>query len=229
LISPIRVLVVDDDVPTRVGVTTILASEPGIEVVGEAADGHEACDLARTLAPDVVLMDVQLPGIDGIEATRRITAAGDGAPRVLVLTTFDVDEYVVGSVEAGASGFLLKRARAERIVEAVRLVADGDVLPIPARTAGLIAAASPRSSSSSARFVPPLTDREADVLILVARGLSNQEVADGLHLSVETVRTHLKHIYTKSGARNRLQAVIAAFESGVVRLTPPGDDDAGGL
>ena len=111
LTAPIRVLVVDDDVPTRVGVTTILASEPGIEVVGEAADGHEACDLARTLAPDVVLMDVQLPGIDGIEATRRITAAGDGAPRVLVLTTFDVDEYVVGSVEAGASGFLLKRAR----------------------------------------------------------------------------------------------------------------------
>ena len=168
-------------------------------------------------------MDVQLPGIDGIEATRRITAAGDGAPRVLVLTTFDVDEYVVGSVEAGASGFLLKRARAERIVEAVRLVADGEVLPIPARTAGLIAAASPRPRRPSARFVPPLTDREADVLILVARGLSNQEVADGLHLSVETVRTHLKHIYTKSGARNRLQAVIAAFESGVVRLTPPGE------
>ena len=158
MIPPIRVLVVDDDVPTRVGVTTILASEPGIEVVGEAADGHEACDLARTLAPDVVLMDVQLPGIDGIEATRRITAAGDGAPRVLVLTTFDVDEYVVGSVEAGASGFLLKRARAERIVEAVRLVADGEVLPIPARTAGLIAAASPRPSSSE-RAVRPAAHR----------------------------------------------------------------------
>jgi DNA-binding NarL/FixJ family response regulator len=229
LSRPIRVLIVDDDVPTRVGVTTILASEQGIEVVGEAADGQEACDLARTLAPDVVLMDVQLPGLDGIEATRRITSAGDDAPRVLVLTTFDVDEYVVGSVEAGASGFLLKRARAERIVEAVRLVADGEVLPIPVRTAGLIAAATPRTTVPSARFVPPLTDREADVLILVARGLSNQEVADGLHLSVETVRTHLKHIYTKSGARNRLQAVIAAFESGVVHLTPPGEAQVGDL
>jgi DNA-binding NarL/FixJ family response regulator len=219
----VRVLIVDDDVPTRIGVETILASEPGIEVVGHAADGHEALKLAAELAPDVILMDVQLPGMDGIEATRRITAPGESAPKVLVLTTFDVDEYVVRSIEAGASGFLLKRARAERIVDAVRIVAEGEALPIPARTASLIAGA--RSTPRAERFVPALTDREAEVLVCVARGLSNQEVATQLDISIETVRTHLKHIFAKSGARNRLQAVITAFESGLVPITPAGDDD----
>jgi DNA-binding NarL/FixJ family response regulator len=225
--SPVRILLVDDDVPTRIGLGTILRTEPGLEVIGEAADGAEACRLVRELAPDVVVMDVQLPVLDGIEATRRITGGGDGAPRVLVLTTFDVDDYVVRSVQAGASGFLLKRSRAEDIVDAVRRVADGESLPVPARAAALLANPPAPGSSHLERFVPPLTEREVQVLTLVARGLSNQEVAQQLDLSVETVRTHLKHIYVKSGTANRLQAVIAAFESGIVSFTPAGDDEEG--
>jgi DNA-binding NarL/FixJ family response regulator len=226
-LANVRVLVVDDDVPTRVGLTAILASDPGIEVVGEAASGREACALAEELDPDVVLMDVQLPGLDGIEATRSITGRGAQGPKVLVLTTFDIDDHVVRSIEAGASGFLLKRATAERIVETVRMVAAGELLPIPPRAAARLAAAPPARRARLERFVPPLTEREIDVLASLARGLSNRQVARTLDLSVETVRTHLKHIYVKSGATNRLQAVIAAFESGLVSVTPTSGDDAG--
>jgi len=214
-----RVLVVDDDVLTRVGVRTILSSEPGFEVVGEAATGTEAVELAAALRPDVVLMDVQLPDEDGIAATRQILDAGTDsspAPRVIVLTTFDYDEYVFRSLQAGASGFLLKRTRAEELVDAVRTVAQGNALPAPARTRALIAAfASAPPDRSLSQFAEELTGREAEVLALVARGLSNAEIAQTLGLSIETIRTHVKHVYMKTGARDRAHAVIIAYESGL--------------
>ncbi len=219
---PIQVLIVDDDVPTRIGLRAIFAPEPDIEVVGEAAGGLDACALAAELVPDVVLLDVQLPELDGIEATRRIVPGAmeeRQTPRVLVLTTFDIDEYVFRSLRAGASGFLLKRTPAEELVDAVRVVAAGEALPMPDRTKRLIA--------ESVRPVPPraehtdplpwpLTEREAEVLVLVARGLSNQDIAGRLHLSLETVRTHVKRMYVKVGAHDRAQAVIAAYTSGLV-------------
>jgi DNA-binding NarL/FixJ family response regulator len=215
-----RVLIVEDDVPTRIGLDTILSAEPDIEVIGHAATGVEACSLADELAPDVVLMDIQLPELDGIEATRRITAGHQEtpAPRVIVVTTYDFDEYVYRSLRAGASGFLLKRTRAEELVEAVRTVASGDALPLAATTRGLIAdfASRERGGTNEWRAVGALTDREAEVLTLVARGLSNDEIAERLTLSIETVKTHVKHVYTKLGTRDRAQAVIAAYESGLV-------------
>jgi DNA-binding NarL/FixJ family response regulator len=218
--APIRVLIVDDDVPTRVGIATILSSDPGIRVMGEAGDGVEACALAEDLSPDVVVMDVQLPVLDGIEATLRITARPD-APRVLVLTTFDLDVYAYRSIRAGASGFLLKRTRAEDLVEAVRTVAEGSALPVPERTTGLIARFTERGSTAAV-FIPPLTEREVEVLVLVARGRSNDDIARALGVSLETVRTHVKHIYAKCGARDRAHAVIAAYESGLVAPHPRG-------
>jgi DNA-binding NarL/FixJ family response regulator len=214
------VLIVEDDVPTRIGLDTILSAEPDIEVVGHAATGIEACTLADDLAPDVVLMDIQLPELDGIEATRRITGGDQQAPtpRVIVVTTYDFDEYVYRSLRAGASGFLLKRTRAEELVDAIRTVASGDALPLAATTRGLIADFASRESSNASewRGVSALTDREAEVLTLVARGLSNDEIADRLTLSIETVKTHVKHVYTKLGTRDRAQAVIAAYETGLV-------------
>jgi DNA-binding NarL/FixJ family response regulator len=216
----IRTVVVDDDVPTRIGVRTILSSEPGIEVVGEAPNASLAMALVRDVEPDVVLMDVQLPDLDGIEATRRIIAsARDEAkvPRVIVLTTFDFDEYVYRSLRAGASGFLLKRTRAEDLVEAVRVVADGNSLPVPQRLRDLIehfTAPSDNRIGVDARL--PLTGREAEVLILIASGFSNQEIADRLVLSLDTVKTHVKHVYVKCHVRDRAQAVIAAYESGLM-------------
>ena len=213
----IRALVVDDDVTTRVGIRTILTSEPGIDVVGEAATGADACRMADELAPDIVLMDVQLPDLDGIEATRRITSAEGDHPRVVVLTTFDIDEYVYRSLRAGASAFLLKRSKAEDLVDTVRAVADGATLPTPAATMRLISTfADERPERPGPTFVPPLTDRETDVLVLIARGYSNTEIADRLAISFETVRTHVKHVYAKCGAKDRAHAVIAAYESGLV-------------
>ena len=219
--APIRVLIVDDDVPTRIGLRAILEPEPDLEVCGEAADGLQACALAGSLRPDVVLMDVQLPDLDGIEATRRIidTAAdADARPRVIVLTTFEYHEYVIGSLRAGASGFLLKRTQAEDLVEAIRVVAGGEALPAPELTQRLIAASVPRASAdgTGGELPWPLTEREAEILVLVARGLSNQEIATRLHLSTETVRTHVKRMYAKVGVHDRAQAVIAAYENGVV-------------
>ena len=220
--APIRILLVDDDVPTRVGLTAILSSESDLEVVGEAADGLQGCSMAEELKPDVVLMDVQLPGIDGIEATRRITATADGSTRVLVLTTFASDVFLYHSMEAGASGFLLKRARAEDIVQAVRAVAGGNALPTPASTTSVISKFAPLKGEGRT-FVPPLTERETAVLVLVARGLSNRAIARDLGISIETVRTHIKHVYSKCGARDRVQAVMAAYESGLVDLNPEGE------
>jgi DNA-binding NarL/FixJ family response regulator len=219
LTAAIRTLIVDDDGLTRVGVRTILESEPDIEVVGEAADAAQGCALAAELSPDVVLMDVRLPDFDGIEATRRIVEARgeDETPRVIVLTTFDVDEYVYRSLHAGASGFLLKRTRAEDLVEAVRTVAAGNALPTPDATTRLIAAFSGSGAAAArAPMVGSLTQRESHVLVLIARGLSNQEIATHLGVSIETVRTHVKHVYGKCGARDRAQAVIVAYESGLV-------------
>jgi DNA-binding NarL/FixJ family response regulator len=217
----IRALIVDDDVPTRIGLRTILSLEPGIEVVGEAATGTEACALALELRPDVVLMDVHLPDLDGIEATRRITSQPPPTPvpRVIVLTTFDFDEYVHRSLLAGASGFLLKRTRAEDLVDAVRSVAAGESLPIPDTTIALVSRFADGAGQSGPR--PGLTSREADVLVLMAQGLSNQEIAGNLGVSVETVRTHVKRVYAKTGARDRVHAVIVAYESGLVPRPHP--------
>jgi DNA-binding NarL/FixJ family response regulator len=215
----IRVLVVDDDVPTRVGVRTILSSEPDIEIVGEAGTAADAVNLARQHRPDVVLMDVRLPDDDGIAATRQIVKdvrEGLPTPRVIVLTTFDYDEYVFRSLQAGASGFLLKRTRAEDLVDAVRTVADGNALPAPERTRALIGAfAAASGEPPRPQFAESLTGREAEVLALLARGLSNAEIADNLGLSIETIRTHVKHVYMKTGARDRAHAVIIAYETGL--------------
>jgi DNA-binding NarL/FixJ family response regulator len=226
VIAPVRVLIVDDDVPTRVGISTILSSDPDIAVVGEADNGVDACRMAVDLAPDLMVVDVQIPGIDGIETTRRVTALGPDAPKVIVLTTFDVDEYVYGSLRAGASGFMLKRAPAEELIAAVHRVATGDELVTPQRTTSLIASRSATRQRQAEIFIPPLTAREADVLALVARGLSNPEIGQRLGVSLETVRTHVKHVYMKCNARDRAQAVIAAYESGLVHLTHGGDDGA---
>ena len=216
-----RVLIVDDDVPTRVGLMTILSGEPDIEVVGEAANGRDACRLALDLEPDVVLMDVQLPELDGIEAPRLITAGGGHGtrtPRVIVLTTFDLDEYAYKSLRVGASGFLLKRTRAEDLIDAVRVVAEGADLPTPATTRRLIANLAAQASAHERewRAISGLTDREQEVLLFIARGYSNQEIASELQLSVDTVKTHVKRVYAKLGARDRVHAVIAAYESGLV-------------
>ncbi|HEV3351701.1 MAG TPA: response regulator transcription factor [Acidimicrobiales bacterium] len=217
--SNIRVLVVDDDVPTRIGLRTILSSELDLEVVGEAGTAAQAIELNRQLRPDIILMDVRLPDEDGIAVTRQIMSDGrEGlpSPRVIVLTTFDYDEYVFQSLQAGASGFLLKRAPAEELVEAVRTVADGNALPAPARTRTLIGAFAKASGDvPRAQFAEALTTRESEVLALVARGLSNAEIAENLGLSIETIRTHVKHVYLKTGARDRAHAVIIAYETGL--------------
>jgi DNA-binding NarL/FixJ family response regulator len=217
----VRVLLADDDSLLRAGVAVTLGSDEGIEVVGEAADGLEAVARCAALAPDVVLMDVRMPGIDGIEATRRIVAAGHAA-RVLVLTTFQHDEYVWGALRAGASGFLLKRTPPERLIEAVRTVATGDALLDPAVTRDLIdhfVAGSPGPPSpAAARRLEDLTDRERQVLRLIAEGYSNAELARALHIAESTSKTHVKRILAKVGARDRAQAVVLAYQGGLMRL-----------
>jgi DNA-binding NarL/FixJ family response regulator len=218
----IRVAVADDQELVRTGFRVILESEPDIEVVGEAADGREAIEVAHQRAPDVVLMDVRMPHLDGLEATRRIVAGAEEGPRVLILTTFDLDEYVYEALRSGASGFLLKDGPAEQLVSAVRVVARGEALLAPRITRRLIA----EFSRTGRPGVPPdrldgLTARELDVLKLVARGLSNAEIAGELYVAETTVRTHLGHILTKLGLRDRVQAVVLAYETGLVRPGAP--------
>ena len=214
----IRVLLADDQALVRAGFRMILKAEPDIEVVGEANDGTEAVACARDLGPDVVLMDIRMPKMDGIEATRRIVD-GDDSPRVLVLTTFDLDEYVYEALRAGASGFLLKDAPEDQLVAGIRIVSDGGSLFAPIVTRRLIerfAAGSPRPTTPE---LHQLTGRELEVLRLIAHGLSNAEIAAELALSEHTVKTHVVHILTKLDLRDRVQAVVLAYESGVVR--PP--------
>jgi DNA-binding NarL/FixJ family response regulator len=217
----IRVLIADDQALVRGGFRMILDAQKDIEVVGEAGDGREALEKARELEPDVVLMDIRMPELDGLEATRRLLS-GDGRTRILILTTFDADEYVYHAMRAGASGFMLKDVRPEQLAEAVRVVAAGDALLAPTITRRLVEQFVRRPPPGSAK--PPeladLTERELDVLVLVARGLSNGEIASALFLTEATVKTHLTHILTKLGLRDRVQAVVVAYESGLVQ---PGD------
>ncbi len=214
----ISVLLADDQGLVRAGFRMILRAEPDIEVVGEAADGREAVEQARELKPDVVLMDIRMPGMDGIEATRRVTAL-DPPARVLVLTTFDLDEYVYESLRAGASAFLLKDAPEQQLVAAVRVVADGGSLFSPSVTRRLIEQFAPPAPPASAELAE-LTAREQEVLRLVARGRSNAEIASELVVSEHTAKTHVASILQKLELRNRTQVVVLAYESGLVR---PGD------
>jgi DNA-binding NarL/FixJ family response regulator len=220
--EPIAVLIADDQALVRAGFRAILEGQPGISVVGEAVDGRDALDLARRRRPDVVLMDIQMPDIDGLEATRRILSeAGDESIAVLMLTTFDLNEYVYDALRAGASGFLLKDVPPEQLIAAVRIVAAGDALIAPAITKRLIeqfARAAPPSTASPQ--IASLTPREREVLTLVARGLSNREIAAELVLSEATVKTHVKRVLAKLEVRDRVQAVVVAYEAGLVA---PGD------
>jgi DNA-binding NarL/FixJ family response regulator len=211
----IRVLIADDQPLVRTGLRMILGAEPDLEVVGDAADGRAAIERCAELKPDVVLMDVRMPGVDGIEATRAVTAADD-PPRVLVLTTFDLDEVVYDALRAGASGFLLKDAPEERLTTAIRVVAEGGSLFAPSVTRRLIeefARRGPRPSID----LGALTERELEVLRQVSRGLSNAEIAAELVVSEHTVKTHVARVLMKLGVRDRVQAVVLAYESGLVR------------
>lgn len=215
----VRVVIADDQDLVRAGLAGLLGAADDIEVVGTAADGAQAVEITRESHPDVVVMDIRMPVLDGIEATRRITAAPDLRDvRVLVLTTFDADEYVYAALRAGASGFLLKDARSETLIEAVRVIAAGDALLAPAATRALIERF---GKATDAPVAPPevraLTGRETEVLRLIARGLSNSEIAQELVISPATAKTHVSHVMTKLGARDRAQLVAWAFEWGVVR------------
>jgi DNA-binding NarL/FixJ family response regulator len=213
----IRVLLVDDQALVRGGFRMILRPEPDIEVVGEAGDGEQAVVAAARLEPDVVLMDVRMPVLDGIEATRRIVAHQPRA-RVLILTTFDLDEHVYDALEAGASGFVLKDIEPERLPEAVRVVAAGDALLAPSVTRRLIGEfARQRRPTPRGGGVEELTERGVEVLHQLARGLTNQEIATALHVSETTVKTHVAHLLAKLHLRDRVQAVIHAYETGIVR------------
>ncbi|WP_336317799.1 response regulator transcription factor [Streptomyces lavendofoliae] len=219
-----RVLVVDDQFLIRAGLVGLLGAAPGVEVVGEAGDGEEAVALVAETRPDVVLMDIRMPGMGGIAATEKILAeAPDPAPKVLVLTTFDLDEYVYGALRAGASGFLLKDSGPERLLAAVAAVGGGDALFAPSVTRRLVEAFSQRVGSATARRPPDLdllTGRETEVLRLTARGLSNQEIAGELFISEATVKTHLNRAMNKLDLDSRAQAVVVAYETGLV--TPGG-------
>ena len=214
--APIRVVLADDQPLVRTGLRMILSGEPDIEVVGEAANGVEAVALGAETSPDVVLMDVRMPEMDGIEATRRL-AALDHPPKVLVLTTFDLDDVVYDALRAGASGFLLKDAPEERLTTAIRVVADGGSLFAPSVTRRLIEEFARRTSQEPRPSLATLTEREAEVLVQVARGLSNAEIATALFVSENTVKTHVARVLMKLGLRDRVQAVVLAYESGLVR------------
>lgn len=213
-----RIAIVDDDPLVRMGLKAIVGSEPEWKVVAEAGDGREALAAVKTHRPDLVLMDIRMPHMDGLEATRAITAGSSGA-KVIVLTTFEVDEYVFEAMRAGASGFVLKRVPPAELIEAVRVVASGESMLFPSSTRRVIERF---AAPSGAAEMPDLTEREGDVLRLLARGLSNGEIAADLFVSVETVKSHVASILMKLGVRDRTQAVIVAYESGFV--TPGGAD-----
>ena len=214
----IGVLIVDDQALLRGGFRVLVESAPDMTVVGEAADGLQAVSSVRQHSPDVVLMDVRMPGLDGIEATRRITTDPAGAGcRVLVLTTFDLDEYVYGALRAGASGFVLKDSSPEELLAAIRVVAAGEALLAPSVTRRLIGEfAQRRDAPRSTAELDRLTDREKEVLAEVARGLSNAEIAERLHMSTATAKTHVSRLLSKLGARDRAQLVVVAYETGLV-------------
>jgi len=217
----IRVLVVDDEALLRTAFSSLIDAEDDLEVVGEAADGRQAIEFTLRLAPDVVVMDVRMPVMDGIEATRQITSGdrrGDGEPRVLILTTFDLDDYVFQALRAGASGFALKSRPLEELLSAIRTVAAGDALLAPSVTRRLIAhfADGTPVPSKAPRGLDELTEREREVLSLVAQGLSNAEIAQTLRVSLPTAKTHVSRILTKLDARDRTQLVILAYQAGIV-------------
>jgi DNA-binding NarL/FixJ family response regulator len=216
----IRVLVVDDQALVRTGFSMILGAEPDIEVVGEASDGAQAVEAGRTLRPDVILMDIRMPVMDGVEATRLIAGPDVADPqRVLILTTFDLDEYVFDALRAGASGFLLKDTPPEELAAAVRIVAAGDALLAPSITRKLVAefAGRPEPEPAATVDLEHLTEREREVLVLMARGLSNSEIAAELIVGETTVKTHVGRILMKLHLRDRVQAVVLAYETGLVR------------
>jgi DNA-binding NarL/FixJ family response regulator len=215
--SRVRVLIVDDDDLMRAGLRSVLASDDAIEVVGEAANGREALETTRTTRPDVVLMDVRMPDVDGISATREVLASSPDV-KVVILTTFEEDDYIFGALNAGASGFLLKRTRPEELIAGIRTVAEGDSLLSPSVTRRVVdrMARQPAPVASSKRL-GRLTPREREVLELVARGLSNSEIATAFVIEESTVKTHVKRVLRKLGLRDRVQAVIFAYESGLTR------------
>ncbi len=215
--APVRLLIADDQDMVRVGLATILDAEPSIEVVGQARDGREAVELVRTLRPDVCVFDIRMPVLDGIEATRQVAGpeVDDPVP-VIVITTFDQDEYVYDALRAGARGFLLKDADPDLLARAVRSAAAGDALIAPAVTARLLATFASSRVGSVAEPIDPLTPREEAVLDLAAAGRTNSEIAEDLHLSMSTVKTHIGALMTKLSARNRVELVIWAYESGRV-------------
>ncbi|PPF60187.1 response regulator transcription factor [Clavibacter californiensis] len=225
-ITPVRVLIVDDQALVRMGFRMVLDAEPGIEVVGEAADGRAAVERTGTLAPDIVLMDVRMPGMDGIDATAEIVARHP-ATRVIVLTTFDLDEYAFAGLRAGASGFLVKDTRPEHLMEAIRAVADGDAAISPRVTRRMIELLGPTMPATGGAAgtgegaadprLRPLTARELEVLTALAEGLTNQEIAGRLYLSESTVKTHVGRVLAKLEVRDRVQAVILAYDCGLVR------------
>lgn len=211
----IEVLLVDDDLLMRAGLGLIVQQTADLTISGEAADGQQAVAAARRDRPDVVVMDVRMPVMDGIEATRQITAGTD-PPKVLVLTTFELDEYVFNALQAGASGFLLKRSPPEQLIDGIRTVAAGDALLSPSVTRRLIEAFSSRPSRRENPRFADMTDREREVLVAIASGLSNEELAETLFISANTVKTHVKRVLTKLGARDRVQAVVMAYEGGLM-------------
>jgi DNA-binding NarL/FixJ family response regulator len=212
-VTAVRVVVADDQALVRVGLCGIVETADDLSVIGAAADGREAVDIVARLAPDVVLMDIRMPGVDGIEATRRITASS--ATRVLILTTFDLDEYVYGALRAGASGFLLKDAPPEDLHAAIRVIAAGDALLAPRVTRRLIAAFAATAPAPAPDLLDGLTDRERQVLALVAEGLTNAEIGLRLHVTAGTAKTHVARLLHKLGARDRIQLVILAHRGGL--------------
>ncbi len=217
--ATIRVVVADDQLLVRTGLTMILNAQPGIEVVGEATDGLEAVAVARQLRPDVCLFDIRMPGIDGVEATRQLAGPGVEDPlAVVIITTFDLDDYVHGALKAGARGFLLKDAGPELLVQAIHAAANGDALISPDITRRLLGTlAGLERAAPPTQPIEPLTEREEEVLLTVARGRTNAEIADELHITLSTVKTHVGALMNKLGARNRVEVAMWAYETGRVR------------